>query len=63
VLTLSGTDKKDEKGSFIHEPLSSSYPAPFKVDEPTLQNEAPKYYGHGAVYVNRKKHSEEEKEK
>ena len=60
---MSGKDKKVKKGSFIHEPLSSFYPPPFKVSEPTLQNEAPKYYGHGAVYVNNEKHEEEEKEK
>jgi hypothetical protein len=59
---LSGIDKKVKKTSFIHEPLSSFYPSPFKVSEPTLQNEAPKYYGHVAVYVNRKKHREEEQE-
>jgi hypothetical protein len=37
--------------SKIHEPLSSYYPPPFKVDHPTQQNKAPEYYGHGAVYV------------
>ncbi len=44
--------KKKEPGkSNIHEPLSSYHPSPFKVDQPTLQNFAPSYYGHGAVYV------------
>lgn len=49
--------KTNEKGrrepakSKINEPLSSYYPSPFEVDEPTLQNNAPKHYGHGAVYV------------
>lgn len=57
---MSGAGKKVKKESFIHEPLSSFYPSPFKVNEPTLQNEAPKNYGHGAVYVNRKKHREAE---
>lgn len=43
------------KGSKIHEPLSSYFPPPFKVDEPTLQNVAPTYKGHGAVYVRNNK--------
>gem|GEM_PF-5959526 len=27
------------------------YPPPFEVEEPTQQNSASEYYGHGAVYV------------
>lgn len=49
---------KEAKGSKIHEPLSSYYPPPFKVDEPTLQNFAPTYYGHGSIYVNKEEHQE-----
>lgn len=62
-VEMPGKDKKIKKGSFIHEPLSSFYPSPFEVSEPTLQNKAPRNYGHGAVYVNRQKHQEEQKEK
>jgi hypothetical protein len=62
VILLSRKGKRVKKESFIHEPLSSNYPPPFKVNEPTLQNEAPQYYGHGSVYVNRKKHQEEEED-
>ncbi|NLI13174.1 hypothetical protein [Pelotomaculum propionicicum] len=42
---------KETKDSKIHEPLSSYYPAPFEVENPTLQNEAPEYSPHSAVYV------------
>lgn len=41
---------KAEEESKIHEPLSSYDPSPFKVDEPTLQNVAPPYYGTSRVY-------------
>lgn len=49
---------KEAKGNKIHEPLSSYFPSPFEVDEPTLQNFAPKDYGAGIVYVNKKEHQE-----
>ncbi len=44
-------NNKETTESKIHEPLSSYYPPPFEVEEPTQQNKAPEYYGHGAVYV------------
>jgi len=51
-------NKKEPAKSKIREPLSSYYPSPFEVDEPTLQNVAPKHYGHGAVYVRKDEYPE-----
>lgn len=43
--------KKPKKGDKVHGPLSSYFPPPFEVSEPTVQNFAPKYHGNGAAYV------------
>ncbi len=53
-------DNKEPDGeSKIHEPLSSYYPPPFKVEKMTLQNLPPKYHGHGAVYVKNDEYEDE----
>ncbi|OPX90050.1 MAG: hypothetical protein A4E53_01265 [Pelotomaculum sp. PtaB.Bin104] len=54
---------KPARGNKIHEPLSSYYPSPFKLDEPTIQNFPPPYYGHGAVYVSKEEKMKEDQQK
>lgn len=55
---MAAKKKNDLKVDNIHEPLSSFFPPPLQVEEPTLQNFAPPSYGQGGKYVNKEKKQE-----
>ncbi|MEG3072177.1 MAG: hypothetical protein RQM92_16165 [Candidatus Syntrophopropionicum ammoniitolerans] len=61
MMTDSKPVKNGEDKNKIHEPLSSYYPPPIKVSEPTIQNTETRYKPHTAVIYVKKGEDEQQK--